>query len=53
MVEFLLARGAKVTLRDDLPWATPIALAGYRGHRTIVRLLQAHDRFRGSFRDPV
>jgi ankyrin repeat protein len=44
MVEFLLERGAAVTLPDDLPWATPIALASYRGHGAIVRRLQARDR---------
>ena len=42
MVEFLLERGAKVTLPDDLAWATPIALATYRGHDAIVRMLKAH-----------
>jgi ankyrin repeat protein len=42
MVEFLLERGAKVTLPDDLAWATPIALATYRGHSAIVRMLKAH-----------
>lgn len=31
-VEFLLERGAKVTLLDDLACATPIALTTYRGH---------------------
>ena len=41
MVEFLLERGATVTLPDDLDWATPIALATYRGHRAIVRTLKA------------
>jgi ankyrin repeat protein len=43
MVDFLLERGAKVRLPDDLAWATPIALATYRGHNAIVRLLKAHD----------
>ena len=43
MVEFLLDRGAKVTLPDDPAWATPIALATYRGHGAIVRVLKAHD----------
>jgi ankyrin repeat protein len=43
MVEFLLERGAKVTLPDDRDWATPIALATYRRHRAIVRVLKAHD----------
>jgi ankyrin repeat protein len=41
MVEFLLRRGAQPTLPDDLPWATPIALAAYRGHGAIVRVLEA------------
>jgi ankyrin repeat protein len=43
MVEFLLERGAKVTLPDDLDWATPIELATYQGHKAIVRVLKAHD----------
>jgi ankyrin repeat protein len=42
MDEFLMERGAKVTLRDDLAWARPIALATYQGHRAIVRVLKAH-----------
>jgi ankyrin repeat protein len=42
MVEFLLRRGAKPTLPDDLAWATPIALATYRGHDAVVRVLEAH-----------
>lgn len=40
MVEFLLQRGARRTLPDDLPWAAPIALARYRGHADIVELLE-------------
>jgi ankyrin repeat protein len=48
MVEFLLERGAKVTLPDDLAWATPIALATYRGHTAIAQMLQAR-----LFRNPV
>jgi len=44
MVEFLLERGARISLPDDLAWATPIALATYRGRGAIVRLLEAHDR---------
>ena len=51
MVEFLLERGAQVTLPDDLVWATPIALATYRGHRAIVRVLKAHDRPLNHFAD--
>jgi ankyrin repeat protein len=42
MVEFLLQRGAQPTLPDDLAWATPIALATYRGHDAVVRVLRAH-----------
>jgi ankyrin repeat protein len=42
MTEFLLQRGAKPALSDDLPWATPIALATRRGHDEIVCLLSAH-----------
>jgi Ankyrin repeats (3 copies) len=42
MVEFLLQRGAMPTRPDDLPWATPSALARYRGHDEIVCLLTAH-----------
>ena len=48
MVEFLLGRGAQVTLPDDLAWATPIALAAYRGHSAIVRVLKAHAGGAGS-----
>ena len=39
MVEFLLGCGAKPTLPDDPPWATPLAWATRRGHADIVRLL--------------
>jgi uncharacterized protein len=42
MTEFLLQRGAKPALPDDLPWATPMALARHRGHDEIVCLLSAH-----------
>ena len=42
MTEFLLQRGAKSALPDDLPWASPIALARHRGHDEIVCLLSAH-----------
>jgi hypothetical protein len=38
---FLLRRGAQLTLPDDLAWATPIALATYRGHDAIVGVLKA------------
>jgi ankyrin repeat protein len=41
MTEFLLQRGAKPALPDDLPWATPTALARHRGHDEIVCLLSA------------
>ena len=41
MVEFLLERGAKVSLPDDLEWATPASLATYRGHHAEARLLKA------------
>ena len=43
MVEFLLRRGAKPALPDDRPWATPIALATYRGHAEVVRVLKAFE----------
>ena len=42
MVEFLLRRGAKPTLPDDPPWATPLAWATRRGHDAIVQLLTEH-----------
>jgi ankyrin repeat protein len=42
MVEFLVQRGATPALPDDLPWATPIALARHRRHDEIVCLLSAH-----------
>jgi ankyrin repeat protein len=42
MVEFLLRRGAKPALPDDLVWASPIALARHGGHDSIVRLLASH-----------
>jgi len=50
MVEFLLKCGAKPTLPDDLPWATPTALARYRRHDEIVRLLSPHDESHHSSR---
>ena len=40
MVEFLLARGARPSLPDDPPWATPLEWAARRGHDKIVRLLR-------------
>ena len=40
MVESLLRRGAKPSLPDDPPWATPMAWAIRRGHDEIVRLLE-------------
>jgi hypothetical protein len=43
MVEFLLRRGAKVCLPDDLEWASPIALAAIRGHDEILRMLKAYE----------
>ena len=43
MVEFLLRRGAKVKLSDGPAWATPIALATYRGFDEIVRVLNAFE----------
>jgi hypothetical protein len=42
MVEFLLQRGATPTLPDDMPWASPMALARHRGHDEIVCLLSAY-----------
>ena len=46
MTEFLLQRGAKPTLPDDVPWATPIALARHRGHDEIMCLLSAYASLR-------
>jgi hypothetical protein len=43
MVRFLLRRGAKPHLADDLAWATPVALAIYKGHHEIVRVLTAFE----------
>ena len=43
MVEFLLRRGARATLPDDLAWARPQALAAYRGHHEIVRVLETFE----------
>ncbi|HKE85311.1 MAG TPA: ankyrin repeat domain-containing protein [Vicinamibacterales bacterium] len=42
MVEFLLTRGARPVLPDDLDWATPIALAAYKGHDEVACLLRAY-----------
>ena len=42
MVEFLLKRGARPILPDDVDWATPIALATYKGHDEIACLLRSH-----------
>ncbi|HEU4389955.1 MAG TPA: ankyrin repeat domain-containing protein, partial [Blastocatellia bacterium] len=42
MVEFLLSRGARPTLADDPPWATPLALANRRGYTEIASLLTSH-----------
>jgi uncharacterized protein len=39
MVEFLLSRGAATNLRDDEPWATPLAWARKRGLSDIAELL--------------
>ncbi|MGH9752430.1 MAG: sigma-70 family RNA polymerase sigma factor [Blastocatellia bacterium] len=47
MVEFLLQRGAKPNLPDDLPdlaWATPLQWATRRGHDQIVRLLTEYEK---------
>jgi RNA polymerase sigma factor (sigma-70 family) len=47
MVEFLLRRGAQLSLPDDLPdlaWATPLAWATRRGHQAIARLLTAYEQ---------
>jgi ankyrin repeat protein len=40
MVELLLARGALPNLRDDEPWATPLAWASRRGHDGIAEILR-------------
>jgi ankyrin repeat protein len=45
MVEFLLERGARPNLPDDLPalaWATPLAWATRRGHTEIAGVLKQH-----------
>jgi hypothetical protein len=42
MVEFLLGRGARVSLPDDEPWATPLAWAEKRGHPEIAEILRRH-----------
>jgi len=47
MVEFLLRRGAKPNLPDDLPdlaWAKPLAWATRRGHQEIARLLTEYEQ---------
>lgn len=44
MAEFLLWRGAKPSLPDDPPWATPLALATRRGHHEVVELLTQYER---------
>jgi ankyrin repeat protein len=44
MVEFLLARGAKPSLPDDPPWATPLAWATRRGHSEVVKILEHRGR---------
>jgi hypothetical protein len=44
MVEFLLRRGARLSLPDDPPWATPRAWAEKRSHAAIVRLLDDDER---------
>jgi hypothetical protein len=38
-LELLLTRGAKPTLPDDPPWATPLAWATRRGHADVVEIL--------------
>jgi hypothetical protein len=43
MVEFLLRRGARATLPDNLAWATPQALAAHRGHHEIARVLETFE----------
>jgi ankyrin repeat protein len=44
MIEFLLRRGAKPNLPDDLPWATPLAWATRRGHHEVVQVLKQYDK---------
>lgn len=46
MVEFLLRRNARARLPDDLAWATPQALAAYRDHHEIVRVLESFETTR-------
>ena len=48
MVEFLLGQGAKPFLPDDVAWATPLALATYKGHDDIVRVLQEFETAGGA-----
>jgi ankyrin repeat protein len=43
MVEFLLGRGARPSLPDDPPWATPIAWATRRRHQPVVELLEEYE----------
>jgi Ankyrin repeats (3 copies) len=40
MVEFLLRCGARPALPDDPVWATPLALATFKGHDDVVRMLR-------------
>jgi len=40
MVTFLISRGAKPSLPDDEPWATPDAWARRRGHSRVRELLR-------------
>jgi ankyrin repeat protein len=47
MVEFLLQRGAKPNLLNDLPdlaWATPLQWAIRRGHEEIARMLTEYEQ---------
>jgi ankyrin repeat protein len=41
-VEFLLSRGAKTNLPDDLPWATPLAWATRYGREDIAKLMKQY-----------
>jgi len=43
MVELLLSRGAKPSLPEDPPWATPLAWATRRGHLEVLELLSRID----------
>ncbi len=42
MIEFLLKRGARTNLPDDLPWATPLAWANRHGRADLADLLTQH-----------